>query len=266
MGKIKIPKSIDQSGIAALVVKRMNNPALYAERPLVIWRSDFHDGIQFSLLHETLREYNRGKEKDAMKYYVPIRLGDGEQSIYDDSAQNNPHLGFYVIDPARERLTETSLREKLSRLLSTRQTEEIRLHPDIPMVTFLCREFDFDGGWLAEVCPEAEQYIFEPDFEQWAARGRHVYLTDFIRGNGDKAGITYRWYNYFYVDPTVGCQGCAFPDYWLVGLCRLQLRRKVMRVERLGDLSDEDFRSAFHEGISADLVKNFKAYLKIHSI
>lgn len=58
----------------------MNNPALYAEKPLVVWRADFRDGVQEGVLREVVKEYNKNK---------PLRC-------YHDPSR----LGFYVVLPA----------------------------------------------------------------------------------------------------------------------------------------------------------------------
>ena len=91
-------KTIDQRGIAALVAERMNNPALYAEKPLVVWRADFRDGVQEGVLREVVKEYNKNKPDEEKRLFWVLDMTDENKPLrcYHDPSR----LGFYVVLPA----------------------------------------------------------------------------------------------------------------------------------------------------------------------
>ena len=236
-------KTIDQSGIASLVAERMNNPAQYVERPLVIWRSHYRDGVLEGLLCDVARAYNENKPRKGKRMFWVIDVDDENKS--SDYFSNPVVLGFYVVQPASAR-SASFVREKM---------REIGEKFGVPVICFMPCD-------ATDVFPSVEQYLFEPDFEQWAARyAIHSEIMDFIRGDGDKAGITYRWYNAFSTDNPAGSKGCSMPEYWLDGRARLGFIRRIVRAARLCDISEEDFRKAFSEGISDDLVADFREYI-----
>ena len=231
---------IDQTGIADAVAKRMAAPAQYIGQPLVIWRSHFRDGVQEGVLHEVVREYNKNKTDEEKRLFRVLDMTDENKPLQHYHAPSR--LGFYVVLPA------TAHPDSIEKAI-----REIGF--GVPLVFFM-------PGEAVEESPIAEQYIFEPDFEQWAAMyAVHGEIMAFIRGDGDKAGITYRWYNRFHVGSD-DRRGCDMPEVWLEAAVRLGFAKKFSRVQNLCDLTEESFRSAFGEGISADVVDAFWKYVR----
>ena len=233
-------KTIDQRGIAALVAERMNNPALYAEKPLVVWRADFRDGVQEGVLREVVKEYNKNKPDEEKRLFWLLDMTDENKPLRHYHAPSR--LGFNVVLPA------TAHPDSIDKAIR-------EIGSDVPLVFFM-------PGEAVEASSIAEQYVFDPDFEQWAAMyAVHSEIMAFIRGDGDRAGIIYRWYNRFNVGSD-DRRGCDMPEMWLEAAVRLGFAKRFSRVQNLCDLTEESFRSAFGEGISADVVDEFLKYVQ----
>ena len=236
-------KTIDQRGIADAVAKRMAAPAQYIGQPLVIWRSHFRDGVQEGVLREVVKAHNKNKSDEEKRLFWVLDV-DGENNASEYFSKPDV-LGFYIVQPA----------EIGSALFIEKKMREIGEKFRVPIVCFMPCE-------AADAFPAAEQYVFEPDFEQWAAMyAVHSEIMNFIRGDGDKAGITYRWYNRFNVGSD-DRRGCDMPEAWLEAAVRLGFAKRFSRVQKLCDLTEKSFRSAFGEGISADVVDEFLKYVQ----
>ena len=233
-------KTIDQTGIADAVAKRMAAPAQYIGQPLVIWRSHFRDGVQEGVLREVVKAYNKNTTDEEKRLFWVLDMTDENKPLQHYHAPSR--LGFYVVLPA------TAHPDSIDKAIR-------KIGSGVPLVFFM-------PGEAVEVSPIFEQYIFEPDFEQWAAMyAVHGEIMEFIRGDGDKAGITYRWYNRFHVGSD-DRRGCDMPEAWLEAAVRLGFEMKFSRVQNLCDLTEKSFRSAFGEGISADVVDAFWKYVR----
>ena len=233
-------KTIDQRGIADAVTKRITAPAQYIARPLVIWRADFRDGVQEGVLREVVKEYNKNKTDEEKRLFWLLDMTDENKPLRHYHAPSR--LGFNVVLPA------TAHPDSIDKAIQ-------KIGLDVPLVFFM-------PGEAVELSPIFEQYIFDPDFEQWAAMyAVHSEIMEFIRGDGDKAGITYRWYNRFNVGKD-DRRGCDMPEAWLVAAVRLGFAKRFSRVQKLCDLTEKSFRSAFGEGISADVIDEFLKYLQ----
>ena len=54
---------VDQKEIGRFYKEMLENPEAYAERPVVIWKSYFQDGIMFPILHHVNLEHNQDRKK-----------------------------------------------------------------------------------------------------------------------------------------------------------------------------------------------------------
>lgn len=232
-------KTIDQSGIKALIRERLENPEKYVNTPLIIWQSDIRDGIQERILKEAFEEYNAMSDTQlwykiaSVRHNPRVNLEEMLSREQVDRNNNEPfefsslisrggmrciyRRGLIVIDPmceANDCKMNTSAKSDYLTVINERQWGGIRLTEGVPAVVFVCNP----GSENPEAYPEAEQYIFEPDFEEWArwAKEKEDFpdeIADFIRGNGDKEAIAYRWYNKFKASHPG--DGCLYPVYWI---------------------------------------------------
>lgn len=264
---IETLKPINQTGLKTLIKERIENPEKYVNTPLIIWRSDIRDGIQKRILDEVFEEFNANKSTDDRQFYrVSTLLNDYDfntpEVIRNDvkgDAYGKYKFGLLVIDPAF-RPKEDSLDIYYS-AINSRRVGDITLLPDVPIVAFMSNNND----WFEtpEKYPEAEQYVFQPDFEEWAEwalkdGGFPQLIIDFIRGDGEKS-ITYRWYNYFNTPPGHPRPGCDYPTHW--NEVKRELRREMNRtnVTDISGLSEEQLIHALHliHQISPDIKKAF---------
>lgn len=202
-------KTIDQSGIKALIKERLKNPGQYADRPLIIWRADLRDGIQERVLRDVFNDYNRSHATQVWYKMASVRkmprtkvdvLYDMLNAKFVDRNNNRPYTpvhgvgggkedlfynALFVIDPVmvgHDYSLDSEALDKFQSLINNREWEGIRLAKDIPMVAYMCHSDE----WFetSEAYPDAEQYIFEPDikeFAEWAVIGMSQTENDFIR-------------------------------------------------------------------------------------
>ena len=267
-------KTISQSGIRSLLKERLEHPEKYVDKPLIIWRSDFRDGIQDRLLRNVLHDYNEGKRKDEQKWFISSLLGDENQTRHDFSVNHiiepgKKHLlGIYIIEPVFAPVDyNDNAYEKYIDIINNRKSGDIKMIAGVPVVAYMCHNYD----WFEtpEVYPDAEQYVFEPDFEEWAQSlpENKRFLADFIRKSTTPNStpltneeLEYRWYNYFNTNHHEIRKGCDYPECWLEGLKKLRMEKKLSRLDRFSEIDVQKFILAF-SGISFDLAKEFREYL-----
>lgn len=263
-------KSIDQNGIKKLLQQRIENPEKFENCPLIIWRSNVDDGIQKRILDEVFDEFNKDKPKDTWKYFRVSSPSDTTSLEYDltekDTIRNvsfkDPRYGKYevsllVVYPIHLKRDYKRNPESLKNyqsLLNNRRWKGIELMAGVPIIA-LMRHIG-DEFETPESYPDAEQYLFTPDFEEWAdwalsSGACPKYLIDFIRGDGAQEGITYRWYNFFNnqdAEEKVNRPGCAYPSKW---------HHLLSKEPSISDESEIDLQN----GISFDLKDDLKNYI-----
>ena len=299
-------KTINQSGIKNLIAERIKNPEQYVNKPLVIWRADIDDGIQKRILGSVFNEHNEGKKdvdhrrirnryswyRIAWVHQLPYTQSDilftmigsdivdrnnneigNPVTFYTGADKNNCKLGLLVINPKLAALDygrNPELLNKYHSLINARKWDNIEVCKGVPVVAYM----NLTDDWFEtpEAYPDAEQYIFEPDFEEWAEWAKEKgnmpdYIIDFIRGDGDKAGIAYRWYNHFNHDSRM-LVGCEYPALWLLGSAKF--RSYINRVGQ-GSLNDAQLKKellnmAFSGEIAPDVVEELCEYMSQHEI
>lgn len=274
--------TIDQSGIKALIKERVENPEKYVDTPLVIWRADYRDGIQERILEEVFDEYNEARTKEERKWYRTSMLTNEGQILYDfttpeiirtdveEPAFGKYNLGLMVIEPVFVTMdyNKGSL-EMYYSAINNRRVGDVRLLPGVPVVAFMSD----NHAWFEtpERYPDAEQYIFKPDFEEWVEWALNVkkfphQIIDFIRGNGDKEGIIFRWYNYFNTTHEGVRAGCDYPDHWNDLRICLQEEMKEAEVNSISALSFEQLKNVceLNNHISDDVKEALCKYITEH--
>ncbi len=250
--------AVDQRGMQALIMERLVHPELYADKPLFIWQADFDDGIQQELVIKTCLDFNKGKAQEEWSYFRLITVREGENHLSDPDRNSKGHLAGYVIT-TRTLSLQHYLREVGKLMVENKET--------LPLIIYLPSRYEQGIG--VETCFNAEQLIFSPDFEQWAETWSDNTISDFIRGNGDKACLTYRWYNRFN-DPDMGC---STPKVWLAANSFLngfiKLTKNYRRNYGIGYLGEDLMHSAFKAGMNAsgghisdDVITDFLKHVK----
>lgn len=232
----EIINTISQTGIKELLRERLEQPLAYADRPLLIWRSYFFDGVQEQLVREVIKEHNESLPKAEWK-----------GALVNPKRANKDRMGLCVIDTMEDYATT------------------INNFRGIPMIVYGITPVADSS--ISEDFKNAEQYVFEPDFEDWASKhsargGRQAMLVKFLRDTTDGKGVDYRWYNYYNNADISHRTGCDFPSAWLEGLSRLSTLQKIMHSAKLADVPEEDFYRFLHIRISDDLIREFREYIR----
>lgn len=230
-------KTISQSDVKKLLKERLDYPEKYVDKPLIIWRSYFYDGILDFIARHTRSEYNKEKSKGETKWFCadPLRI-------------KKEKLTFCIItfDEDDDKIRET--------------------YAGLPMVLFV--PFEDNDGEVRRSYPNAEEYIFQPDFKELELQIRGMqgvpdFLIDFLKsGNNSSDNIDpYRWYNYFNYSGKGRRQGCDYPSGWFESIRKLKMALKLSRQKKFSNLSDLDYKYSFSTRISDDLKKEFREYL-----
>ena len=247
-------ETIDQTGMRALILERLEHPGLYADKPLFVWQCVWPDGIQQEVLLHACRDFNRDKDREDWSIFRLTTVRDGENQLNKPSGNFKFRVGGYLIH-SRTLSLEYYLHE-VGKLIEENNST-------LPLIVYL--PYRYEQSIADETCFNAEHRIFTPDFETWAKLWQDSTIPDFISGDGDEAGITYRWYNLFN-DPD---NGCSTPLAWLDVNSFLSCAVRLTKGSR-GDsyvikhLNEDTIRSTFEsvDGISPDLVDEFVKYVK----
>lgn len=258
-------KTISQSRIKELLKQRLENPEKFVDKPLVIWRSYFYDGIIDHIAWETRSEYNKGKPKEEWKWFCA-----------DPKRINKEKLSFCILSFDED---DDKIRENYS---------------ELPMVLFV--PFDDNDGEIRNTYQNAEEYLYQPDFKELEQqllkmKGVPNFLVDFLKAKSDdnerlevekvkslgsedqdklinhqlmkfsEGESTYRWYNYFNYSGKGRRKGCDFPSCWFETFRKLKIALKLTRQEKFSTLSDLDFKYSFSHRISDDLKEEFRNYI-----
>lgn len=258
---------ISQTELKEILKARIQNKEAYKDKPLIVWRSFLEDGIQKRILEEVLEELNIdriGSERVWYKEIHPESLNDSDLTaitILPDFHIKDVRYGNHKVV-----LTVTGFIHKPDANILDRFHKLIAgkvRRDDSPLIAFVnYKEKEIENP---EMFPNAEQYIFEPDFEEWAKwaqkeKNMPDYIIDFIRGDGSEKGITYRWYNLFNnynSEIKINRPGCVYPQKWI------DIVETINRLPSGKDITDRDFyRIAILSGISSDVKDDFKNHLK----
>ncbi len=152
-------KTIDQAGIKALIKERLENPEKYVNKSLIIWRSNIGDGIQGRILREVRDDYNKLLPKNEQKSFTVTYDTDLQRAL----AETN---GIVALDPTggaiQWKLYPDTLKDFQTRLNNPGSLSD----KAAPVVAFM----PYHSEWFEtpEVYTNAEQYLFQPDFEEWS--------------------------------------------------------------------------------------------------
>lgn len=238
---------ISQAEVKELLQKRLLTPEDYIGKSLILWRSYYFDGIQERLMREAVKERNLGLPKEEWRGV-----------LVNPKSARKERLASVVIDTLAD------------------YEKTLANFEGLPMVVYAAMPVPNDS--ISADFPNAEQYVFSPDYKEWAqwfaAKGKKdSFLIDFIEkgASGNVEDITYRWYNFF----NAGCTrrlmnggakppentGCDYPSCWQLFLSRLHMAMKMARVKKLCEVKEDVFKLVCPPGISSDLAADFRNYI-----
>lgn len=282
---------INQNNIIPLYKERFDNPETYADKPLIIWRSILNDDVELSM-HEIISECNKGKKREDYNYMALRRLGVNRIKdtgfgiahtikpeihkicvVYFDIANNetNGSVSF-------EEYSDWFTKDRLKKL-----NEEIGV-PVILHLPFIEKPDSFSGY---------SQYVFNPDFNEWKEELSKydqpllTHLIGFLESFESEEDRDYRWYWYFQrqretdnssdLKRSFKGNGCDFPSCWIEGIYKLRGRFILPMAQipknyippkpvKISEIPVEEFKTFFKEGISEDVIEEFRNYLIEHNV
>ena len=280
---------IDQNQILDLYKERFDNPDAYVDRPLIIWRSNINDGVELDF-DDIISECNKDKEKEEhiypalRKLYIKYLKDNG----IGVSHTINPlvHKVCVVYFDISDLETDHPISfEAYSNLITKEWLKRLNDEIKVPIILHLpFVEFPdaFEGY---------SRYVFKPDFDEWKEEISEYriplfkHLIEFLESSSSEEERFYRWYWYFQRQecnedssdskyPFVG-SGCDFPSSWMEGLDKIrrhfilpmaQIPKNYIppKPTKISEISTVEFRDFLKEGISEDVVEDFRKYLIQH--
>jgi hypothetical protein len=266
-------KPINQNQLKILIKDRLDRPELYENRPLIIWRSDFRDGIIQRVVNEAFSQFNISKPDDERKWYSDLMLAEDTppsgygfsepQLIEDDGTYL---LGMYVLETIFAEMDYNyegvNGLNKYYSFINDRRWGKFPLRNCVPTVVFMC--YNYEWFETPEKYPLAEQYLFAPDFDEWVKSCKKLsdVVIDFIKGNGNRDEIIYRWYNYFNCYDFNNRNGCDFPVNWIDAVNSLRLYAKSNKRVKPYEIDEDYFKGAFSGHFSQDIIDEFYLYIQ----
>ena len=278
--------NIDQSHFIEIYKERFENQGSYADKPLIIWRSFLNDDVELNF-DEIISELTEGKKREDYNYpalrklYID-HLKDNSLGV---SHAINPHIHKICVvyfDISDMEINHPISFEEFSNLITKdwlkRLNDEIRV-PIILHLPFIEQPEAFKGY---------DQYVFEPDFEEWKEELSEYkeplikHLIEFLESSTSEEERNYRWCWYFErqrdgkSSPDLKCHfegnGCDFPSCWIDGIWNLRGHFNIPMAQipknyippkpvKISEIPVDEFKAFFNEGVSEDVVEDFRKYL-----
>lgn len=297
---------VNQHDIKAMLEERILNPKKYVDKPLLIWRGYFEDGIQekvfFNIdpqirdrMHKQFRERKERQKQPpreddvALTKKVFIELDNLNENRFffpDKGLIFNRVFCFILEFPDKDHIDAISY-EEYSGLINTdwlMREQEVLNAPIVVYLPFLEEPEAFKGY---------DQYVFIPDFDEWKEENSKYqnpligHLISFLESYENEEERNYRWYWYFQRLQKEECstdlkshfegKGCDFPSCWRDGIWNLRSRFNIPMAQipknyippkpvKISEIPVDEFKTFFNKGISEDVVEDFRKYLIDHNV
>lgn len=279
--------NVDQNEIGSLYKNLLENPKVYTERPMVIWRSYFEDRILFPILHYVNIEHNKGRKKEDWEILglKCLHLQYLKDKDLNDFFNHDRHKGYILyVDIPQDGFQNSEPFDFNSISLISDWLKKFTETAKVPVILHL----PFIEHPEAFEDMDVNQYVYHPDYEEWK-RGEINsnnplvnLLIGFLDSSASILERDYRWYWYFHRSlhrkPGADHQdlhngtGCDFPSCWMGGVNKLwryihlpmaQIPKNYTTPKdiRISDIPIDTFKSFFNKGISDDLIQAFRDYL-----
>lgn len=297
---------INQRDVKAMLEERILNPKKYVDKPLLIWRGYFKDGIQddvfFNIdpqirerMHKQFRERKElykqpPREEDVAltrKVFLELDNLNENRFFFPDKNLNLNRVFFFILEfPDKNHINDLHY-EQYSGLINTDWLMKELEWLNAPIVVYL--------PFIEQ--PEAfkgfDQYVFNPDFDEWKEENSKYkqplkrHLIDFLESSESEVERNYRWYWYFQrqkndesssdLKSHFEGSGCPFPSCWMDGIWNLRRRFNIPMAQipknyippkpvKISEIPVDEFKAFFNVGISEDVVDDFRKYLIEHNV
>lgn len=280
---------IDQHDVKIMLQDRILNPKDYIDKPILLWRGNFDDGIlwgvSFRFDPHVRTLIKNGGDDVACPKWVQLKLDSLNASGFSLPERDSNRTFYYIFSLPDQNLATPPTYEEYSDFINTDWLIRVQERTKSPIVVFLpfIEQPDAFKGY--------SQYVFTPDYNQWketqAGCKRQLIkcLVGFLDSSVSEEERNYRWFQYFQRQKAgmdgsdLNCQfrgsGCDFPSCWDDGIDSLIRRyhlpmsqipkgyipRKPVKVS---EISASEFKAFFNKGISEDVIKDFRTYLVEH--
>ena len=292
---------VNQHEIKALLEERILNPKKYTDRPLLIWRGYFEDGIQdkvfFNIdpqirerMHKQFRERKEPykqppREEDVAltrKVFIELDNLNENRFFFPDKELNLKRFFCFILEfPDKNHINDLHY-EQYSGLINTDWLMKELEWLNAPIVVYL--------PFIEQ--PEAfkgfDQYVFNPDYDEWKEENLKYeeplikHLIGFLENSGGEEERNYRWYWYFQrqkngensseLKSHFEGNGCPFPSCWMDGIWNLRGHFNIPMAQipknyippkpvKISEIPVDEFKAFFNVGISEDVVDDFRKYL-----
>lgn len=250
-------KKINQTELKTLLIHRLESPEKFVKEPLILWKSYFNDGIILRVLDEVFAGYNKLSADNKKHYHlaylnVPtgVKYDLSVETIIDENQDSGTRVkknGLLVV--TKDWVTNEPLdpveADILHSVVNDRAYENIKVMDNLPIFAV------FDNpervGSPDSFC-SGEQYVFDPDFDEWAnwaVSNNKVDQSaiDFIKRKSSEYGIYSLWYNLFSENKTQG--GIITPYLWCMVFNDLDDEMYERGFSKLCELPENVFVSFF---------------------
>lgn len=218
---------ITQQDVKIMLQERILNPTKYIDKPLLIWRGNFADGIlrrvffNFEPHVAALFKCQSDKQEAALPRWVLMKLDRLNNKFFLSEKDSNRVLCFMLTLPDQNRLSPLTY-EQYSDFINTDWLNRLQNRVKAPIVVYLPfieRPEAFEGY---------DQYVFTPDFDDWkeSFSGSNQlinHLVGFLDSSEKEEERDYRWFWYFQRQKEGQSSsdlrtGCDFPSCWEDGI------------------------------------------------
>ena len=171
---------VNQHDLKAMLEERILNPKSYADKPLLIWRSYFEDGIQDNVffnidpqirdrMHKQFRERKERykqppREEDVAltrKVFIELDNLNENRFFFPDKGLNLNKVFCFILEFPDHNQVNTISYEKYSNLINTDWLSRELKWLNAPIVVYLpfIEQPETFKGY--------DQCVFTPDFDEW---------------------------------------------------------------------------------------------------
>lgn len=287
---------INQCDLKIILEERIINPKKFLDKPLLIWRCYFDDDIQLRVFFNLDRTiWSRMKQQGGNPQNGEAALAQLKwKTVYLDklkdyrfSPPSKDLIWFFcfILKFSFHKLPSQLTYDKYSDCINSDwllKKQECLNGPIVVYLPFIEQPEVFKGY---------DQCVFTPDFDAWKNNYANAKfplikpLMDYIESHINEEESQYYWYWYFERQKNIGssadlkCRfdgnGCDFPSSWMAGMDNLMRRfipplaqipknyipRKPIKIS---EIPEDEFKAFFNEGISEDLIEDFRNYLIAH--
>lgn len=233
-------------------------------------------------------QIHMGKDEVAIPRWITLKLDNLRDNAFflPDKGSNPYRVYCFFFELPEGNLPNPPLYKEYSDIINSNwliREKECLNTPIVVYLPFVEEPEAFKGN---------DQYVFIPDFDEWKEENsKHDgflinHLIGFLESSESEEERNYRWYWYFErqkkgvnssdLKSHFEGSGCDFPSRWMDGIWNLrghfilpmaQIPKNYIppKPVKISEIPLDMFKAFFKEGISEDVVEDFRNYLIEHN-